>query len=80
MSPRCSCVCDVPAAHSLAARLMCKAEDVLCNDELVEDFTSSKQALSMFAFKQLEPITVKGYPEPVTICEHGRRDAKSHPS
>eukprot|EP00966_Prymnesium_polylepis_P044605 1033823-Prymnesium_polylepis.1 len=44
------------ASVNLAARLMCKAEDVLCNDELVREFTTGKLSLSSFTFEPLVPM------------------------
>jgi len=55
------------ASVNLAARLMCKAEDVLVNDELVREHGTSKNSLSNFTFEALDPIRVKGYSELVNI-------------
>ena len=63
------------ASVNLAARLMCKADadGMLCNDEFVQDFTTSKPTFTTgnlkfsITFEKLLPMAVKGYNTPVVI-------------
>jgi class 3 adenylate cyclase len=55
------------ASVNLSARLMGKAEDVLCNEEVVRDFKANRIGLSSFTFDELPPMRVKGFANEVNV-------------